>query len=156
MQVIVVSDSHGYKEPLEYLWRHHHEADFFVHCGDSELPPVYLDNYCAVKGNNDNIFDYPEHIILDLNEHFRALIIHGHRHIVFRDLSILANYAKSKQCNVCFFGHTHVFHDAIVDGVRMINPGCILRCRDFTPGCYALITIEKDVLACQRIDYQMF
>lgn len=156
MRIVVVSDSHGYREPLDLLLKRYPDARYYIHCGDSELPPVFLNNYNAVKGNNDNIFDYPEYIILDLNDNYRALIIHGHRQIVFRDLGILANFAKSKKCNVCFYGHTHIFHDEMVEGVRMINPGCIIRCRDFTPGCFALVDLEDDSLACQRVDYQMF
>ena len=152
MQIIVTSDNHGFKEPMDRLLQLYPDAKYFLHCGDSELPEIYLSNYYVVKGNNDHFYDYPEYIILDLNENFRALIIHGHRHIIYKDLSVLANFAKSKECNVCFYGHTHIFNDEIVEDIRMINPGSIIRCRDFTPGCYALINIDKNKLYCQRIN----
>ena len=61
MRIVVVSDSHGYREPIDLLLKRYPDAVYYIHCGDSELPPVYLNNYNAVKGNNDKLEVYLSH-----------------------------------------------------------------------------------------------
>ena len=52
MKIVVVSDNHGRSEPLEQILELHRDADVFIHCGDSELPPQFLQGYVCVRGNN--------------------------------------------------------------------------------------------------------
>ena len=153
MKIVVVSDNHGYDKPLDNIIKQNPDAKFFIHCGDSEMPEQLLSNFYAVRGNNDGFYDYPESIILDLDANNKAMIIHGHRHIVYRDLTYLANFDKTKGCNIVFYGHTHIFNDEVCDGIRCINPGSIVRCRDFTSGCYALVTIENNEISVARVNY---
>ena len=119
MKIVVVSDNHGYDKPLDNIIKQNPDAKFFIHCGDSEMPEQLLSNFYAVRGNNDGFYDYPESIILDLDANNKAMIIHGHRHIVYRDLTYLANFAKTKGCNIVFYGHTHIFNDEVCDGFEV-------------------------------------
>ena len=77
MKIVVVSDNHGRSEPLEQILELHRDADVFIHCGDSELPPQFLQGYVCVRGNNDFYYEYPEMKILELEGH-RMMIVHGH------------------------------------------------------------------------------
>ena len=51
--VILVSDNHGFRKPLEYIKMKHSDADYFFHCGDTELPPYEMEGFAVVQGNND-------------------------------------------------------------------------------------------------------
>lgn len=150
MEIIVVSDSHGTYDQLQKIIKNYPKAAFYFHCGDSELPKQYLSNFHGVEGNNDIYNEYPEHIIMDLNDYFRVLVIHGHRQGVYSGMNNLVALAKKYKCNVVFFGHTHVFRQDYVDGVHIVNPGCLIYNRDFTPSSYAYIEIENDTFRVER------
>ena len=36
-EIVLVSDNHGQRKPLEYLKENYPVADYFIHCGDSEM-----------------------------------------------------------------------------------------------------------------------
>lgn len=151
MKIIVCSDNHGHHEQLDYILKNHKDSNYLIHCGDSLMPKQLMSNFYSVKGNGDS-YDYPDEIILELNDYYKVMIIHGNKHIIFKDRTVIANYAKSKGCNLLFFGHTHVFEDVIVDGIRCINPGCVVFNRDQTPGSYACITLNDmdiNVIRCE-------
>lgn len=152
MEIIVVSDSHGTYDQLSKVVNNYSNADFYFHCGDSELPKQYLSNFYGVEGNNDLYNEYPEHIIMDLNDCFRALVIHGHRQGVYSGMGNLVALAKKYDCNVVFFGHTHIFRQDYVDGVYIVNPGCLIYNRDFTPGSFARVVIENDKFSVTRLN----
>lgn len=55
------------------------------------------------------------------------MLTHGHLTNVKETFAETASFAKVRGCNFCFFGHLHQFCDKSVEGVRMINPGCLMR-----------------------------
>lgn len=57
----------------------------------------------------------------------KIMLTHGHLTNVKKDLAETARFAKVRGCSLCFFGHLHQRCDTIVEGVRMINPGCLMR-----------------------------
>ena len=36
-EIVLVSDNHGQRKPLEYLKENYPITDYFIHCGDSEI-----------------------------------------------------------------------------------------------------------------------
>src|SRR5699024_8369598 len=85
-KVVVVSDSHGLKEELQTIQKRH-DADLFIHCGDSELEesdPV-LAGYEVVKGNCDWFGTFREETELELGG-LRFYATHGHLYDVKRSL----------------------------------------------------------------------
>ena len=108
MKIVVVSDNHGRTEPLEQILELHRDADVFIHCGDSELPPQFLQGYVCVRGNNDFYYEYPEMKILELENH-RMMIVHGHHHLYMGQLDMLVSKARRQGCDFVFYGHTHIF-----------------------------------------------
>lgn len=118
------------------------DAAGFIHCGDSELAPEFLSGYFAVIGNND-YERYPESLVVTMGTH-RALVVHGHRVGYGNRNMMLARQARQANCDLLFYGHSHIFSDDIVDGVRIMNPGSIWRSRDGRGKTYGVFTIHDN------------
>ncbi|MBP3398721.1 MAG: YfcE family phosphodiesterase [Erysipelotrichaceae bacterium] len=141
LKLVVVSDNHGRLEPvLEVLNKHQH-ADGYYHCGDFEIPLAYLNQFAVVCGNNDYA-DVPMSLIVNTPRH-RILVLHGHRYATMFSIERLVQKAKAERCNMVFYGHTHVFNDQIVDGIRFINPGSLSHNRDGSRPSYAIVEIDE-------------
>ncbi|MEG0239311.1 MAG: metallophosphoesterase [Anaerorhabdus sp.] len=153
MKIVVISDNHGRVEPLRDILNMHQDAEAFIHCGDSELPAEYLSGYAAVRGNNDFFGDLPDFKVLELGEH-RILVAHGHRLMFLDNRELLINKAKSCNCDIVCFGHTHIFECRKMDGIYLINPGSISRNRDGSTPSYAILTIEGSVVDIVRKEYK--
>lgn len=74
-----------------------------------------------------------------------------------RDTNSLARIARSADCDVLLFGHTHIPWSRTIDGVRMINTGSVGKPKDSDPrAAWVLLEIgpkgqlTSDV---RRIDY---
>lgn len=128
MKIIVVSDTHGAAHSLRQILQLNRNADIVVHCGDSrdEVEEMRLEfpdkMYYCVKGNCDFGSALP------LTEEFTAggvrfFVTHGHLYNVKYGLLNLLMAAKEHQADVALFGHTHIAHDEVIDGVRLFNPG---------------------------------
>ena len=128
MKIIVVSDSHGSYQNLRRIMMLNRNADIVVHCGDSrsELDEIRLEFpdkvYYCVKGNCDFGASLP------LTEEFtvegvRFFVTHGHMYNVKYGMLSLWTAAKEKHADVVLYGHTHIAHDELADGVRLFNPG---------------------------------
>lgn len=68
IKIILVSDNHYHDEPLQELQKHYRDADYFFHCGDSEMPYKSLSGFARVRGNNDYDYDYPETLVLEVGD----------------------------------------------------------------------------------------
>ncbi len=155
MKIILVSDNHGDTYSINYLKKKYKDLAYRVHCGDNALLPEQMEGFEAVAGNMD-WFPYPEEIILEIEGH-RILVLHGHRLFPsYRpDHDILAVRAKQLDCDTVFYGHTHLYYDGTVNGVRMLNPGSIYRNRDESPRCFMEVEITKDAITAKRIPFNM-
>ena len=143
IQICVISDNHGRMEPIEYINRTYGACDYRFHLGDSEMPRSFLLGFACVRGNNDYSDEYPEKLILPIGSH-RFLLTHGHRSLLFYDPAPLAAYAQRNKCDVVCYGHTHVYNDTVIDGIRMLNPGSIGRNRDGSEPSYMILTLFED------------
>ena len=148
-KIVVISDSHGDKKIYEYIRIHEKDADYFVHCGDSEVMDVNeLNDYIAVKGNNDWHLNLPDFVTLRI-EDLNVFITHGHRFSFFhRDLA-MKDALNQKQCQVLLCGHTHVpmfEHDG---NQYFINPGSTSLPRGGSVRSYAVVTIDGRELSCE-------
>lgn len=151
MKLVVVSDNHGLQNELPRLRLIHNDADAFFHCGDSELPIAYLDDFIGVLGNNDYYLDLPETKVIDLKE-IRVLLTHGHRYLYFNDLNRLVAKAKQENCQLVLYGHTHLFRWSIIDGIHLVNPGSLSHNRDGSAPSYAIVTIENGEISVKRME----
>lgn len=152
MKLVVVSDNHGKQRPIEEIRQQHRNADAFFHCGDSELPASFLDGFVSVCGNNDYTMELPESRIVEIDG-LRIFITHGHRYLYFGRLDMLISKARQENCQLVLYGHTHVFHAEMIDGIQLVNPGSVSHNRDGTRTSYAIVEYKEGKFNVIRMDY---
>lgn len=154
MKIVAISDSHGSREAVKYIRNTYEKADLLIHCGDICLPKEYAKGFIIVAGNCDNPDFYPPAEIIEA-EHHRLLILHGH--MLFSGTNVnykaLARMAKRNECDIVFYGHSHIYDDRVTDGVRLLNPGSISANRDMTMPSYMVIDLTEDHVNVKRMEY---
>ena len=148
MEILLVSDNHGLIKPIDYVLEKHNHIACKIHCGDFELQLSDLKDFKLVKGNND-YGDVPNYFIIEKGN-YNILITHGHPYASVYSLSNLVLFAKDKGCNVVFFGHTHIFCDTEIDGVRLINPGSLSHNRDGSNPSYAIVSFKGNEIIVKK------
>lgn len=125
-KIIVVSDSHGNSEKLDFIFKNF-KFDYLFHLGDGykdlglylNLPNVY-----AVRGNCDFFVDAKDEIRLTI-EGCDILLTHGDNYGVKYGYEKLANHCKDNGIDIVCFGHTHNYFYEKINGVILINPGAL-------------------------------
>lgn len=142
-KIVLVSDNHLNSDILQKIYNQHLDADYFLHCGDSELLPENIKPFISVRGNNDLSDLYPDHLIFKI-EDLNILMLHGHRYITLKSYDSLIYKAMELNANICLFGHTHRFADFEDSGIRFINPGSCNNSRDIEGPSYAILYINNN------------
>lgn len=129
MKILVVSDTHGRDRELETAVEREVPFDKLIHCGDVEGREIFIEALadcpcCIVAGNNDFFCDLPREQEITIGGK-KALVTHGHYYGVSIDLSGIVDEARSRGCEIAFFGHTHKPVVAQKNGVLVINPGSL-------------------------------
>lgn len=141
MKIVLASDNHGNVNAIRKIVIDNPNADYYWHLGDSCVEDIYtIRPFISVRGNNDYDPSLPNQRIMELEGH-RFLLVHGHRHLTW-DLEFLHQYAKGLNCDVVLYGHTHIYDDREVDGIRFINPGSCSHNRDGQNPTYAILDIK--------------
>lgn len=145
-KIIVISDSHGNAKGASALLPLVAENDYVIHLGDGvgdirQLRDYYPDKAYFCAGNCDFLSQYPTQGILEV-EGVRIFYCHGHQYGVKQELLTLALAAKSHDCELALYGHTHVSNITQLEGVTLVNPGT-LRYEIGKGGSYAYIVVHK-------------
>lgn len=145
--LIVVADTHGNLKGIEKLRPIIDENDYLIHLGDGAgdvraLFSSFPDKVYAVKGNCDYVSPFPEEGELFI-EGVKLFYTHGHKYGVKGDLSRLAYEARSRDCTVALYGHTHTADIREMGGVTLINPGS-LKAPHGEGGSYCYLVINKE------------
>lgn len=144
MNILLVSDSHGYDDELKNILENI-KCDINIHCGDScfDENSNFLKSFSIiVDGNHDHGF-FPVYDTLQ-TPLGKILITHGHKFDVYAGYDCLVNYMNKNNINICFHGHTHVPHYEIYQNKIFINPGSIMFNRGETQcGSFAVIKISN-------------
>ena len=151
MDIVIVSDSHGNKKAIDYIFNNY-KFDHFIYLGDGveDLGTYqYLPNVHIVRGNCDFFDSHPLELNLEF-EGVKILATHGHKYMVKYTKSALAKEAIEQNVQVALFGHTHKFCDEFCDGVRLINPGS-LKQNNTNSGSFIMLQIKKDELGLKHI-----
>lgn len=151
-RALLVSDNHSLKAPLEYLRETYSSYDYFLHCGDSELPKYLMSGFAAVAGNNDRYGEFPQNMVLEIEGHM-IYLTHGHRDFFMGRMDMLAARAKAMGCDTVCFGHTHIPFDQTVDGIHLLNPGSVWHNRDGSAPSYMLLEITGESVSAQLMRY---
>lgn len=140
---IIVSDNHNESGILFEVLNHYDQVDIALHLGDSEFQydDTELSLYHRVKGNCDFYPEFPnENIVTD--EGLRAFYTHGHLYSVNTTRQLLAEKAKEENCQLAFYGHTHIARYEEIAGIHVINPGSISQSRSATEESYAELLVD--------------
>ena len=147
MKILVLSDSHGRKEPMvrcvEQVQPRH-----ILFLGDGirdawalqqQFPEIPL---TAVAGNCDLLCSEPGERLMELAGR-RILMMHGHtRQVKFSTMA--ARYAaREAGAEILLFGHTHCPMVDYDGSLYTMNPGSI-----GYSGSYGVVTIEPDKVDC--------
>lgn len=105
------------------------ESDLILHCGDVVERSVLMDleRFAPVKAVHGNMDPqdlrerFPESLELDL-EGFRICMTHGAGPRFGIENRILTRFAP-RNPDMILFGHSHVYHQDVKDGVIRLNPG---------------------------------
>lgn len=154
IKIVLVSDNHMTRHGLDYVRSAHSDADYFIHCGDSEMPKYEMGGFACVQGNNDWFGEYPPRLTLEIGMH-RILVTHGHRDFFYGRFDMLADRARAFDCDIVCFGHTHIYFDETVNGIRLLNPGSIWRNRDGSKPSYMLINLQGKKIITKRMTYEI-
>ena len=150
LKICLASDNHGDLDPIHRILNDNPACDYYFHAGDVMAPPEAIAPFVAVEGNNDWQFEFPKERIFEIGGH-RILLMHGHRYTYSANLMV--DKAKENKVDIVFYGHTHVFSDKILHGIRFINPGSCWHCRDMSGACYARVYLFDDgTIKVERID----
>ena len=134
MQILLVSDTHGNNEALDYLVKEYPNMDLYLHAGDSESDEFSIYPFRSVKGNCDHFGDFPMHLVIPTP--YGNMFV---QHKPNPDSDLLRKY----DVRIFVYGHTHMrkFEDEL--GIICINPGAISFARDKYDYSYAIVTIDK-------------
>jgi len=150
LKICLCSDNHGDMDSIKKILSDNPACDYYLHAGDSLVPPEMLAPFASVEGNNDWNYDYPKKRNMEIGGH-KILLLHGHGYTFSMDTFV--RKAKQEHADTVFFGHTHIFMDQTYNGIRFINPGSCFYNRDLTNPCYARVYILEDGrIYCERID----
>lgn len=157
MEILVFSDSHSRILDM-YGLIESQTPDAVIHLGDHyedacdlrrSYPaiPVY-----AVRGNNDFEPDAPLFLTI-APAGVRMYLTHGHReHVGWTSAGQVALHAAKQDCVLALYGHTHLRHDAIEMGVRVMNPGSISLPRGGQQSCLKLILHDGKLVSAVFLD----
>lgn len=137
IKILVTSDIHGDSSIVNLLYLSHQDYDYFLDCGDSQLPDYMIRPFISVKGNCDYGNDYPP--TRYINTPFgRIYIEHGNNSFLDEE------YIKSKDALIFLSGHTHKKSLIKIDENHYYaNPGSASRPRD-DYASYLEIIIDND------------
>lgn len=131
-KLVIVSDSHNSPRALKCILKAEPDAAALIFLGDglkdvdlalTERPQ--LRTY-AVAGNCDFGALEPQ----DGLAAFEKVIVyytHGHMYSVKYELDSLTRAAQNRGAEVALFGHSHIPHNELRDGVLLFNPGSCSR-----------------------------
>lgn len=148
-KIVVMSDNHGQHDMLEYVKEKEPQADYYVHCGDSEAAyKEMLTGYICVKGNNDWSLDLPMEARFEV-EGIPILITHGQYFGYFNRELAMNDLLTRNQCRVLLCGHTHTPMFLQEGNYYYINPGSTSLPRGGSERSYAVVTIDGEKISCE-------
>lgn len=149
MNILVVSDTHGYAERIKDVLAAVGEVDLFIHAGDVEGQADYIRSLfdCPiymVAGNNDWGTSLSSELTFRLGD-YRVFLTHGNRYGVSLGPERLLDEAVSRRADIAIFGHTHRPMLEKKNNVMLMNPGSLTYPRQGgRRPTYGLIRIDQE------------
>ena len=149
MRILVISDSHGSKNNI-FDAIDLESPDLILHLGDNDrdcndagllYPAIPLR---TVRGNCDRGspgLDMDEFVL----EGKRFFMTHGHLFGVKMGRTNIKKAAIDRGIDVLLFGHTHIPHYSVFEGLIIVNPGNIGE----GGNNYAVLEISNGAVSCE-------
>ncbi len=147
MKIIVVSDTHKNFEAYNDVVNRN-PADYYIHLGDgvNEFADVAKSNpdknFIFVKGEDDFCKASTKQL-LRIGK-CRLFCAHGNEQNVTGGLDTIISEAKKAGCNILLYGHTHLYRAEKIDGIYVMNPGCLGSPRGKSALSYGVLEISDD------------
>lgn len=166
MKVLVISDTHGRIQRVQYLVAllEQHGLTHIVHAGDcitdtlalqKEYPDLIVE---GVPGNCDfRDHGVARHRLIEIGG-VPIFLTHGDKHHVKYEYDELYIDAVAHEAKIAIFGHTHSAFKDNREGILLLNPGSLTQPRDTTYPSFAILEIEDgtlksvEVKLLQRVD----
>lgn len=148
-KILIISDTHGDMDLFVKLISLE-KPDYTIHAGDFCIPVTYLSRYVDyfVAGNNDS---EGEHMKLFEIEEVKFFLTHGDKYFFNKNKNICKD-AKLYGANIAITGHTHVEEIVEMDDITLINPGSLIKPRNYKKiKTYCLLFIDKDQIVSKEI-----
>ena len=155
VSVLVISDSHGevpaLTAVLDWACREQHNAfaaAAFLGDGAEDLPDAsaqagFTVPWYKVRGNGDLNLSIPNSLLLEIPMEGgvtrKFFLTHGNRYNVDAGGQTLAAAAKDSGAEAALFGHIHIPHCSVVNGIFLLNPGSIGRSRSDAGPTFAVL-----------------
>lgn len=153
MKIVVLSDTHGDGDIIPTVIAQHPDADYYFHCGDSELSydDPRIKDCKRVRGNCDHDVQYPVEEIVTLEDK-TIFMTHGHLFNVKSTLTPLYMRAREVGAQIVLFGHSHVLGAELEGDMLFVNPGSLRLPRGRKEKSYAVIETTTDGYHVQFLD----
>lgn len=127
--IVVLSDTHGYRQAINKLYGLFKENDYIIHLGDGnrDMLEVYRDfpkKTYVCQGNCDYSTIYSKSEWEIQIEGCKFFCTHGHKYSVKTTLEYLTEEAKKRNASAALYGHTHIATIEKKDNILICNPGC--------------------------------
>ncbi len=144
MRILIMSDAHGISHSIISAIENEPKAELVYYLGDGadvadDVFEAFRDKkmFIVLKGNCDMGTRFPDFDIRTI-EGVKIYACHGHNESVKYTRSVLSERARSNNCTVALFGHTHQGFEDYEDGLYLFNPGSLLEKQ------YGVLDIEKN------------
>lgn len=112
MKVVAVSDTHRKDEEFVHVMEKEAPCDMIIHAGDSIGSEDYFEMVAGmpimmVQGNCDSYSMEPSEQTFYIDR-YKTFLTHGHLYDVHRTGNGMVARARSLNCRLIFFGHTHI------------------------------------------------
>ena len=146
-KIVIMSDNHGDMNILTDIKVLEDDADYYIHCGDSESYQLRdLDEFVAVKGNNDwRLSGIP---VFQVSRYASRGLYEGKKVEAMIDFmpelstEKMLDFLKKYNGDVLISGHTHMPLVKEKNGLWLINPGSTSWPRGGSKRSYAVMTID--------------
>lgn len=145
IKITVISDTHGNLTAIDKMAQIILESDYVFHLGDhfddmKNYAHVLKDKLYRVHGNCD--WGNQKDVIVNIEGH-KIFATHGDQYSAKQGVDKLIQKAKQEDCDVVFYGHTHVAEIKNQDGVLLINPGTLQKYSANKTFAFVIISKEK-------------
>ncbi len=152
MRLLVISDSHKRSGVVDRIIRREQTAKHIFFLGDivddiEDLIYEYPDRIFHIVSGNCDYFSSYKSFDFTTVDNLKILFCHGHTFgVKHGSLGALKKFALENNCNMAFYGHTHVANIEYDSGLYIVNPGSCSSSREGSESYGVIDILESGIL----------